>query len=279
MIFISAPQGSEAWHMARAGVVTASTFSEAVETTGGLTEQQQKYFDAIKAGKTTAEALATAGYKAAPKSTTLDRALRGETVTEPSPASHRLAAATAVEMISQKPYGDTFETFAMRRGREEEQFARMRYEQRFSVFVDEAGLVLTDDRLFGYSTDGFVGEDGMIEIKVPVDLNKVISIIKTGDVSEYMHQMQGGMWITGRKWCDFVMGVPDLAALNNGNEIYVQRVYRDDEFIEAMEVQLLEFVGRVRAVKSLLSTPYGGKAMSARPQIEAAANETQGSNA
>lgn len=266
MIPINCEQGSEAWHQARAGVITASTFAEALEITGALDKKQQAYVDAMRAGKTVAEALLASGYQKTPTAEGVARALRGETVGEPSPASERLAATVAVERISKKPYGDTFETFAMRRGKEQEVFARMKYEDRFQVIVDEEGVILTDDRIFGCSVDGLVEYDGGFECKAPVDLNKVMAILKTGDLSEYKHQIQGCMWITGRKWWDFVMPVPDLAVLNNGNDLYVQRVMRDDEFIEEMELGLLKFAGRVKQIENFLRTPYSNAAK----QLEAA---------
>jgi hypothetical protein len=218
MIFVKCVQGTEEWFQARAGVITASTFSEALEK--------------------------------------LKRASGDKKPGDPTSASDKLAIATAIERISGKPYGDTYQTYAMRRGSEQEAFCRMRYEARSVEFVDEAGVVLTDDRLFGYSTDGFVGDEGMLEIKVPLDPLKVLSIIETGDISEYMHQIQGGMWITGRKWCDFAMGVPDLAALGNGNELYVKRIPRDESFIETLEADLMAFAARVRRYEAILRAPF-----------------------
>lgn len=260
MIAINCEQGTEAWHQARSGVITASTFALALEITGGLDAKQQAFVDVILAGKTEAEALMASDYKKRPTADGVDRALRGETVGEPSPGSERLAATVAMERISKKPYGDTFETFAMRRGKEQEVFARMKYEDRFQVIVDEEGVILTDDRMFGCSVDGLVPVDGGFECKAPVDLNKVVHILKTGDLSEYRHQIQGCMWITGRKWWDFTMPVPDLAVLNNGNDLYVQRVMRDDDFIEEMELGLLKFAGRVKQIENFLRTPYSNTA-------------------
>jgi exodeoxyribonuclease (lambda-induced) len=119
--------------------------------------------------------------------------------------------------------------------------------------VDEAGIVLTDDRLFGYSTDGFVGDKGMLEIKTPQNSNKILNIIRTGDVSEYIHQIQGGMWISGREWCDFICYIPPLKGVNN--DLYVKRIFRDDDFIEEMEIGLLKFNKRVDDAVKLLSAP------------------------
>ncbi|WOB06551.1 lambda exonuclease family protein [Piscinibacter gummiphilus] len=256
-IFIACEQGTDEWHQARCGVPTASVFAEALSLVGTLDEKQQKYVDAMLAGKPEPEALALAGYKAKPTSETVKKALAGLPVGEPSEASNKLAIKYAIERISGKPYGNTQGSFfATERGHEGEFFARMKYEERNKLMVDEAGLVLTYDRMFGYSTDGFVGDDGMIEVKTPLDTIKILRIIQTGDISEYMHQMQGGLWITGRKWCDFLMAIPDLAALNNGNDLYVKRVYRDEEFIDKMALDLLAFNNRVERFKAILSAPF-----------------------
>jgi len=212
MIFESHEQGSPEWFAARAGVITASRFSDAVD-------RLKRASDGKKAG---------------------DRSGKSETY----------AYDLALERISGQPYGDTFQTFAMKRGTELEAQARMVYESRTMNFVTEAGIVLTDDRTFGYSTDGFVGDDGMIEIKCPLNSGKVLNILQTGDVSEYIHQMQGGLWITGRKWCDFIMYCPALESV--GRDLYIKRIERDEAFIESLEADLLDFAAFVNQTESFL---------------------------
>ena len=128
--------------------------------------------------------------------------------------------------------------------------ARMLYEARTGSFVTEAGICVTDDGVFGYSTDGLVDDDGLIEVKAPIDSTKILAMWQTGDTSEYDHQMQGGMWITGRKWCDFIMYVPDLAAV--GKDLFVKRVFRDEAFIDAMVARLAKFDGLVEQYVHLL---------------------------
>ena len=265
MRFINVEQGSQEWHKARAGVITASTFSQALEVTGALTDEQQAYVDAILAGKGEAAALLASGYKKAPTAEGVKKALRGEPVGDPSPGSQRLAAEVAMERISGEPYGDTFETYALRRGKEWERWGRMKYEARNQVIIDEEGLIITDDGIFGCSVDGLINHEGGWECKTPNDLNKVVAILRTGDLSEYKHQIQGCMWITGRKWWDFSMPIPGLEALNNGNDLYVQRVLRDDNFIEEMELGLLKFAARVKELENFFSSPFS------KPQMLAAA--------
>ena len=240
MRFVDCLQGTPDWHAARCGVMTASCFADAIKMIGGLNEQQAAYVNAVRfGGMAEKDAAAAAGYKAVPKSSIILRALAGEETREPSDEAKRYAADLAIERISGKPLGAPAKSWILERGHEMEAAARMIYESRTGAFVTEAGICLTDDGEFGYSTDGLVDQDGLIEIKAPIDSTKIQHVWLTGDVSEYMHQMQGGMWLTGRRWCDLIMYVPDLESV--GKDLYVKRVMRDDEFIDAMVVELARF--------------------------------------
>jgi exodeoxyribonuclease (lambda-induced) len=206
MMFISCAQGTPEWHAARAGLITASCFAEAISVT--------------------------------------TRASAGRKAGDPTAAALRYAADLAIERVSKKPHGEPPKAWVLERGHEMEDKARREYEGRTGSFVTEAGICVTEDGLFGYSTDGLVDDDGLIEVKAPIDSAKILHILATGDVSEYIHQMQGGMWITGRKWCDFIMYVPDLEAV--GKELYVKRILRDDGFIDEMVEQLCRFDAMVQ---------------------------------
>ena len=56
----------------------------------------------------------------------------------------------------------------------------------------------------GGSPDGFVGEDGMIEVKCPYS-RKVQKEVPL----HYYAQINGLLEITGRQWCDFVSWTPE----------------------------------------------------------------------
>lgn len=250
MRYIACQQGTPEWDAARCGLITASCFSDAVSTVGGLTDQQQRFVNAVLKGVAEKDAAAFAGYKAVPRSDIINRALRGEPTEQPSDTACRYAADLAIELVSGKPFGQPVKTWLLNRGHEMEALARMHYEARTKAFVTEAGICVTNDNHFGYSTDGLVDEDGLIEIKAPIDGAKILHILRSGDLTEYMRQMQGGMWITGRKWCDFIMYVPDLAAV--GKDLYVKRVLRDDGFIDTMVGQLHRFHHLVEANVAIL---------------------------
>lgn len=212
MKFIECPQGTPEWHAARCGKITASCFADAIS-------------------------------RCTRKSGARD-------VGDPTAVAERYAADLAIERISGQMHGEPPKAWVLERGHQMEAAARMHYEARTGSFVTEAGICVTDDGIFGYSTDGLVDDDGLIEIKSPIDSAKILHILATGDTSEYDHQMQGGLWITGRRWCDFIMYVPDLAAV--GKDLYIKRVHRDDAYIDAMVVQLAKFDSLVQANVAIL---------------------------
>ena len=57
------------------------------------------------------------------------------------------------------------------------------------------------------------------------------------DITEYIDQVNGGMWLLGRKWCDVILWAPDLPH----QQLTVIRINRDDEPINALEDDLLSF--------------------------------------
>lgn len=239
MIFHTCEQGSTAWLQARCGLTTASRFADAISMVGALDEKQQAYVEAFRQCNDAKLAASLTGYKAPPTSSAVARVLDGGQAGVPSDTAHRYAADMAIEQISGKPHGEPPKAWVLERGHIMEAQARMLYEARTGAYVTEAGICVTDDGLFGYSTDGLVDDDGMIEIKAPIDSIKIFDMLRTGDVSEYAHQMAGGLWITGREWCDFIQYVPELT--NCGKELFVKRIFRDDKFIDEMVIELMRF--------------------------------------
>ena len=255
MIILNHPQGSQDWLHARCGVITASRFSDAISMTGGLTKQQQAYVSAIKAGKTEAEAMLQAGYKAKPRADGIDMALAGQQVGEPSAKAIAYAWLIAMETIAREPLDDTFVTYAMRRGQELEPRARAVYEQRTRAWVEEVSLILTDDERFGYSADGFRDEDGLIEIKCPMACDKLGEVWQHPESAhlEYIDQINGGLWITGRKYCDLIVYCPWLSPV--GKDLFVKRIYRDESAIQELEDGLVRFMRLVDSYIEVLRAP------------------------
>lgn len=149
----------------------------------------------------------------------------------------------AIERISGIPLDEGVETWQMKRGHELEPAARMEHELQTGLMVQRAGFVVTEDRLFGASADGLIGEDGGSEYKCLVSPEKLRGVLIDDDFSDYVDQVQGCMWLTGRKWWDFCLYCPALEPI--GKQLWRRRVERDDNYIETMEVELLEFAALV----------------------------------
>ena len=145
---------------------------------------------------------------------------------------------------------DKFATAAMRTGTEQEPYARAAYEARTKLFVEEAGFITTEDNLFGVSVDGMVDADGLIEIKTMVSSATLFNAVVDGDISDYIDQCNGAMWLLGRKWVDLVLWAPDLEPI--GRHLTIRRIERNDNAIEELEADLMEFERMVSKYETLL---------------------------
>jgi hypothetical protein len=250
MIILECDQGSDEWLAARAGVITASMFVVARKKVNCLTEQQSKYVNAIRAGLSDKEAMLSAGYKAKPKTESIERAIAGEKVGEFSDAAKDYAFRLAMERIGGKPLDEGFETWSMRRGHDLEPAARRAHEAQTGLIVQRAGFVVTDDYAFGASADGLIEGDGGSEYKCFVDPTKLRSILIDRDWSTLTDQVQGCLWLTGRKWWHQCLYCPALEPV--GKELTWLHVTRDENYIEKMEVDLLEFKALVDSTEAIL---------------------------
>ena len=81
-------------------------------------------------------------------------------------AAFTLLYEKAYELIQEEPVKENIVTFAMQRGMDLEPEAIHEYELSKMVKVDQVGYILNSDMKYaGYSPDGLVGEDGLIEVK------------------------------------------------------------------------------------------------------------------
>jgi hypothetical protein len=258
MKLISCEQGSPEWHQARAGVITASMFKVARQKVGGLTDQQQKYVDAIRAGENEAMAQELAGYKTKVKRTeTVERAILGLPIGDFSDAAKAYAFRVAVERIGGAPIDEGFETWQMRRGHELEPEARLEHETQAGVLVFRAGFVTTDDGCFGASADGFIEDDEGSEYKCLVSPEGVRAVWINNDISEFIDQVQGCMWLTGRRRWHFGMYCPLLRSV--GKQLYWRVVDRDEAYIESLEADLLAFRELVNTYEAQMRLPVSSQ--------------------
>jgi predicted phage-related endonuclease len=174
---------------------------------------------------------------------------KGEAVGKPSAKMLGYAFDTARERVGGKA-PQKFQNGAMRTGTEQEPLARLAYESRTGELVEETGFYTTDDHLFGVSVDGLVGEDGVIEIKTMVSSDTLFAAVVNGDTSGYLDQCNGAMWLLGRKWVDLILWAPDLEPI--GKHLTIKRIERDDDAINELEIDLLQFAALVSDLESQL---------------------------
>jgi hypothetical protein len=120
----------------------------------------------------------------------------------------------------------------MDRGSAMEPQLRAKYALMRGIEPQQVGFVrrTSSHGVVGYSPDGFVGDDGLLEIK-SVAGHIMIEIMRAGRVpSEHLPQCQGGMWITDRKWVDVIIGA-ETAPDYLGTEALLRRVPRDEAAI------------------------------------------------
>jgi exodeoxyribonuclease (lambda-induced) len=109
--------------------------------------------------------------------------------------------------------------------------------------VKRVGFVELSDWIGG-SPDGLVGEDGIIEVKCPnskthyryLRMNKADS---TWFDPTYRLQMQGNLWVTGRKWCDWISYDPRFKRPDQ--KLLIVRVERDEQAIAELTIKCEAF--------------------------------------
>lgn len=138
------------------------------------------------------------------------------------------------------PIPSPFQTAAMLFGIEQEPAAKREFEVRTGEIVSPAGFITTDDRRFGVSVDGLIGDDGGIEVKTIVGTDQMFKVLVERDLSDYADQCLGAMWLLGRRWWKLVLWAPDLAPI--GRDLTVVHIARDETAIEALEADLVAFL-------------------------------------
>jgi len=230
-VFADVEQGSEDWHALRRGIVTASTVGKLV-TVGSP--------DALAVGCPTCSAEVASPCmslvaKKAPTPIKTIHPARTQAASELPPvysvATDETAASLTATLVAERITDHTEATpitSDMWRGIDSEPYARDVYSGFYQQAV-ECGFMIREEpgwRL-GYSPDGLVGDDGLIEIKAPRAKTQVCTVLSDEIPAQHMAQLQGGLLVSGRKWIDFV-------SFNGGMHMYVKRVLPDPAWHEAI---------------------------------------------
>lgn len=144
---------------------------------------------------------------------------------------------------------ESYKNAAMDWGSETEQEARQYYAALNGVEVRQVGFIARDDDV-GCSPDGLVGDDGMIEIKCPFSTTHIKYILADKMPAEYVKQVQGNLWVSERKWIDFISFDPRMSQ----RRAFIKRVYRDDKAIRELHIGIIMFVDDMKDMIDKLTT-------------------------
>jgi len=148
------------------------------------------------------------------------------------------------ERLTGQPCEDQYQTAAMRWGKEQEPMARISYIATTGADVEEIGFAQHPTLMVGISPDGFVNRDGVHEIKCPQQPAH-LKILQTRELpEEYKPQVQGQLWVSCREWADFTSYNP---LFPKGMDEVTIRIYRDEEYIQMLEREVIQFLGEVDA--------------------------------
>lgn len=151
-----------------------------------------------------------------------------------------------IEILRERLTGTCAEKYVtadMQRGIDLEPVAKEVYERITGTEIRPCGFFVHPlIEHSGATPDGLIGDDGLIEIKVP-RIETHLGYMLAGEApEEYLPQMQWEMDSAQRQWVDFVSYAPELPA---GLDIWIKRVPRDEEHIQILRNEVLLFLDEV----------------------------------
>lgn len=143
-------------------------------------------------------------------------------------------------------------TWQMERGNEEEERARVLYAKYYAP-VDQVGFIVreVDGVRIGFSPDGLIQDDGIVEFKSRSPKIHVRHVINKRVPPENLAQVMTGLYVTGRSYCDY-------ASFSNGNAFWTKRVYPDEAWFEAIHKALVTAEQQIQQIMHDYSTEVDG---------------------
>lgn len=230
-------QGTSDWHDLRRGMVTASTVGQLITLSAP---------DAMAVQcPTCSGGIGSPCYSAARKEPTPIKtfhdartALASDLPPKYEPATGDTARGLTALLVAERLTGWTDPTWFnddMARGVECEPIARDIYSGHYQQAV-EVGFMVREEKgwTLGYSPDGLVADDGLVEIKSPRAKTHLKTILANEVPAQYVPQCQAGLLVTGRKWIDFV-------SYCGGMPLFVKRVLPDPAWHDAIVAAVTAF--------------------------------------
>ena len=206
-------QGSEQWHAARRGIITASVVGQFIT----------------------------------PKTIKV--------------AANDKTRAMAYQLIAERITGHTEDTYVsrdMEAGHFIEPLARDYYSEHYAP-ATEIGFITNEINGYtaGFSPDGIVGEEGLIEVKLHLPKLHLAIILADQIPTEHIAQCQMGLLITGRDWIDYIASCP-------GWPVFIKRMRPDPAWFAAITEAVTAFEESAAAMIATYRIATAGRPVTER---------------
>ncbi len=137
----------------------------------------------------------------------------------------------------------SYQSYDMERGNFDEEHARAKYSATYAP-ATECGFITNSKWGFtlGYSPDGLVGDEGLIEAKSRIpkwQMQTLVEYVANDEVPpDFVIQVQSALLISERKWCDFV-------SYSGGMMMATVRAYPDPRVQDAILAAASAFEARL----------------------------------
>lgn len=212
----------------RRGLITASRMADVMAFSKPKVEwcvlEGEEVIEACGGGKT-GEQKATRLAKKMPHRTLII----GQRQTEPSGPLQARRDYT-VELVIERLGGSVpgFGSAATAWGQDCEPHARAAWEAHSGILAKSPGFLRCPDVPYVGATPDFLTDDAGGEIKSPYNPMNHMAAILSGMPEEHVAQVQGGMWVTGRRRWHFISYDPRMP---EELRLYTQVIERDDVYI------------------------------------------------
>ena len=166
----------------------------------------------------------------------------------------KYAVQIAIEQITGVAISSGYSNEHMARGHAQEPLARMEYEDTTFCDVTNGGFI--DCGFVGCSTDGFVGDDGAIEIKSVIDSVHYNNVKRRNVDPAYKWQCIGNMKYPQKEWLDFISYCDTYP---EGKKLFIYRMKAEDyqEEFSMIDKRVAEFYELVQETKrNILQSDY-----------------------
>ena len=246
-------QGEDEWLDARRGIVTASVVGQLLTVgppnpqTIGCTTCKVDVGPCVSIARKEPTLLKTV------HSTRSDAAALLPPVVKPAATDY--SRALTLTLAAERITGWTehvWVTAAMERGNMDEPLARDLYSATYAP-ATELGFMVRDDWGFsiGYSPDGLVGDDGLIEVKSRAPKKHLATILADEVPAENMAQLQCGLLVSGREWCDYL-------SYCGGMPMWRKRVHPDPAWFGAIIAAVTNFEAAVADITNTYREAVAG---------------------